>query len=197
MTKTEANVRYNLISETIYHHFCHIVLATQTTLVQGGRRYPRMWGSGGGNPWRPWRRLAITPCSSTTAQQGKPCTINIALDWCSWGLEESCISGSLVCISLYHLSRPSFRQLVITPMALLLLLLNVTECLPRARPRLKHHVLADSFSPHYTPTTWVHFSPPWDGWGNWNTEKFIHLPEVASLRTGSQDLGGLAPESLS
>lgn len=46
MTKTEANVRYNLISETIYRHFCHIVLATQTNSGPRWEKIPtdvRIW----------------------------------------------------------------------------------------------------------------------------------------------------------
>lgn len=89
---------------------------------------------------------------------------------------------------LYNLPRPSLPQLLLTLVrALLLLLLNVSECPLRARPRMKHHILANSFPPHYTPTTWVQFSPPCDS--SESTETFIHLPKAASLRAGSQHLG--------
>lgn len=40
-TKIEVIVFYYLISEVTLHHFCHILLVTQTTLVQYGKELPK------------------------------------------------------------------------------------------------------------------------------------------------------------
>lgn len=66
-TKTKLQCLHKLISEIIYHHFCHILLLTQTTLVQCGKGLHRSTKAKRQDHWEPYWRLGSKASDSISS----------------------------------------------------------------------------------------------------------------------------------